>query len=41
MAQRAAGLVVADQADKNAVRAERRDVARDIAGAADLDLAVR
>ena len=37
LAQREPGLVVADEADKNAGRAERRDVARHIAGAADLD----
>ena len=35
--QHATGIVVADQADENAARAERRDIARDIAGAADLD----
>ena len=39
--QRAAGFIVADQADENAARAERCDIARDIAGAADLDLAAR
>ena len=39
--QRESGLVVADEADEDAARAERRDVARHIAGAADLDLAVR
>ena len=35
--QHAAGLVVADQTDEDAVRSERGDVARDVAGAADLD----
>ena len=34
-----ARLVLADQADKDAARAERSDVARDIAGAADIGLA--
>ena len=38
--QRQAGLVVADQTDEDAFRAERRDIARHIAGAADLDRAV-
>ena len=38
--QRQARLVVADQTDENASRAERGDIARHIAGAADLDLAV-
>ena len=37
--QRAAGIVLADQADKDAMRAEARDIARDIAGAADHHLA--
>ena len=32
------GLVLADDADEQACRAERRDIARDIAGAADHDL---
>ena len=35
LAQRAAGLVVADHADENAARAERDQIARHIAGAAD------
>ncbi len=39
--QRQAGLIVADQSDEYAARSERRDVARDVAGAADLDLAAR
>src|ERR1700676_1976492 len=34
-----ARLVLADQADEDAARAERGDVARDIAGAADIALA--
>ena len=34
-----AGLVLADQADEDAARAERGDVARDVAGAADIGLA--
>ena len=38
--QRQSGVVVADQADQDALRAKGRDVARHIAGAADLDLAV-
>ena len=38
--QRQPGLVVADQADENAARPERRNVARDVAGAADFDLVV-
>ena len=37
--QSCARIVVADQADKDAARAERSDVARDIAGAADIGLA--
>ena len=37
--QYATGLVVADQTDEDAVRPERGDVARDVAGAADLHLA--
>ena len=37
LAEFGAGLVAADQADENALGAQRRDVARDIAGAADLD----
>ncbi len=35
LAQRAAGIVVADHADENAARAERDQIARHIAGAAD------
>src|SRR5258705_2119722 len=35
----AAGVVLADQADEDAASAERGDVARDIAGAADIGLA--
>ena len=35
LAQRAAGIVVADHADEDAARAERDQVARHIAGAAD------
>src|SRR6204780_4868313 len=38
--QRRARLIVADQADQNTFRTERRDVARHVAGAADLDRAV-
>ena len=38
--QRQAGVVVADEADENAARAERGDIARDVAGAADLTFAV-
>ena len=38
--QRQTRLIVADQADQNAFRAERRDIARHIAGTADLDRAV-
>ena len=34
-------VILAGEADENAVSAERRDIARDIAGAADLDLAAR
>ena len=34
-----ARVVLADQADENAARAEGSDIARDIAGAADIDLA--
>ena len=34
-----AGVVLADQADEDAARAERGDVARDIAGAADIGFA--
>ena len=33
--QRAAGLILADDAEKDAARAERGDVARNVAGAAD------
>ena len=39
--QRPRRVVLADEPDENALRAERRDIARDIAGAADLDLAAR
>jgi hypothetical protein len=35
LAQRAAGIVVADHADKNAARAERDQIARHVAGTAD------
>ena len=35
--QRQAGLVVADQADQNALRAKGSDIARHIAGTTDLD----
>ena len=38
LGQRAAGIVVADDADENAARAERDEIARDIAGAADHQL---
>ncbi len=38
--QHQTGLIVADQRDKNAARAKRGDIARHVAGAADLDLAV-
>ena len=34
-------VILADQADKDAVRAKRTDIAGNIAGAADLDLAAR
>ncbi len=34
-----AGIVLADEADEDAARAESGDIARDIAGAADMDLA--
>ena len=37
LAEFGASLVAADQADENALGAQRRDVARDIAGAADLE----
>ncbi len=37
--QRAPGIVLADQTDEQAARAEARDIARDIAGAADHHLA--
>ena len=37
--QRRAGIVLTDQPDKNAARAERGDVARDVAGAADIGFA--
>jgi hypothetical protein len=37
LAEREPGFVIADQADKDAGRAQRRDIARHIAGAADLD----
>ena len=37
--QRRAGVVLADQPDEDAARAERGDVARDVAGAADIGLA--
>ena len=37
--ERAPGVVIADQADEDAARAQSCDVARDIAGAADIDLA--
>ena len=37
--ERAAGLVVADHADEDAARAERHQIARDVAGAADHQLA--
>ncbi len=39
IAQNPAGVVLADEADEDAARAERGDIAGDIAGAADLDLA--
>ena len=37
LGQSRAGVVVADHADENAARAERHQIARDIAGAADHD----
>ena len=37
--QRSAGVVLADQPDEDAARAERGDIARDIAGATDVGLA--
>ena len=36
--QTCAGVIVADNADEHAFRAEARDIARDVAGAADHDL---